>query len=137
MRSPPSSLVISRLSSLRIDLNSLWILKGDLSATLADPFELNTIGFLNVTSPRRETCSSNSRAHHGAQPREHVERISSAVLGLPLSCTPSRECGTSIGIDPSPVQRKATSRLGSVGQCCPPVSREGNGPRGPKRDIDE
>ncbi|GFN92580.1 hypothetical protein PoB_001908600 [Plakobranchus ocellatus] len=35
------------VSSPSIDFNSLWILKGDLSATLADPFELITINFLN------------------------------------------------------------------------------------------
>ncbi|GFO36941.1 hypothetical protein PoB_006344600 [Plakobranchus ocellatus] len=37
------------------------------------------------------------------------------------SYTHSRGCGTSTGIDPSPIQRKMTSRLGSVGQRCPPV----------------
>ncbi|GFO00713.1 hypothetical protein PoB_002721800 [Plakobranchus ocellatus] len=50
--------------------------------------------------------------------------------GLPWSYTPSRRCGTSTGIDPSPIQRKLTSRLGSVGQHCPPVLGEGNGQRG-------
>ncbi|GFO14938.1 hypothetical protein PoB_004144300 [Plakobranchus ocellatus] len=35
------------VSSPRIDFNSLWILKGDLSATFADPLELITINFLN------------------------------------------------------------------------------------------
>ncbi|GFO29611.1 hypothetical protein PoB_005611600 [Plakobranchus ocellatus] len=37
-----------------------------------------------------------------------------ALSGLPWSYTPSRGCGTSTGIDPSPIQRKMTSRLGSV-----------------------
>ncbi|GFO00752.1 hypothetical protein PoB_002725700 [Plakobranchus ocellatus] len=35
------------VSSPRIDFNSLWILKGDLSATFADPFKLITINFLD------------------------------------------------------------------------------------------
>ncbi|GFN87450.1 hypothetical protein PoB_001395600 [Plakobranchus ocellatus] len=43
-------------------------------------------------------------------------RHSSAMSGLPWSYTPSRGCGTSTGIDPSPIQRKMTSQLGSVGQ---------------------
>ncbi|GFN96234.1 hypothetical protein PoB_002274000 [Plakobranchus ocellatus] len=50
--------------------------------------------------------------------------------GLPWSYTPSRGCGTSTGIDPSPIQRKLTSQLGSVGQHCSPVLGEGNGQRG-------
>ncbi|GFN87471.1 hypothetical protein PoB_001397700 [Plakobranchus ocellatus] len=32
---------------LRIEFNSLWILKGDLSATFADPFKLISINFFN------------------------------------------------------------------------------------------
>ncbi|GFN78469.1 hypothetical protein PoB_000497500 [Plakobranchus ocellatus] len=47
---------------------------------------------------------------------------SSAVPGY----TPSRGCGTSTKIDPSPIQRKLTGRLGGVGQHCPPISGEGN-----------
>ncbi|GFN87878.1 hypothetical protein PoB_001438400 [Plakobranchus ocellatus] len=47
MRSPLQSLVTSMVSSPWVDFNSLWILKGDLSATFADPFELITINFLN------------------------------------------------------------------------------------------
>ncbi|GFN74858.1 hypothetical protein PoB_000136400 [Plakobranchus ocellatus] len=69
-------------------------------------------------------------ARHGAQPRGHVGRISSAVPGLPWSYTASRGCGTSTGIDPSPIRRRMTSRLGSVGQRCPPVSGEGSGQEG-------
>ncbi|GFO26997.1 hypothetical protein PoB_005350200 [Plakobranchus ocellatus] len=69
-------------------------------------------------------------ARHRAQPKGHVARIPSAVPGLPWSYTPSRGCGTSTVIDPSPIQRKLTSRLGSVGRRCPPVSGEGNGQRG-------
>ncbi|GFO50008.1 hypothetical protein PoB_007651300 [Plakobranchus ocellatus] len=53
MRSPLSSLVTSMVSSPRINFNSLWILKGDLSATFADPFELITINFLNVDQSTR------------------------------------------------------------------------------------
>ncbi|GFN81533.1 hypothetical protein PoB_000803900 [Plakobranchus ocellatus] len=60
-------------------------------------------------------------ARDGAQPRGHVARISSAVPGLPWSYTPSRGCGTSTGIDPSPIRRNRTSRLCSVCQRCPPV----------------
>ncbi|GFO48537.1 hypothetical protein PoB_007504200 [Plakobranchus ocellatus] len=41
------------VSSPRIDFNSLWILKGDLSATFADPFELITINFLNGDQPAK------------------------------------------------------------------------------------
>ncbi|GFN91177.1 hypothetical protein PoB_001768300 [Plakobranchus ocellatus] len=41
------------VSSLRIDFNSLWILKGDLSATFADPLELITIIFLNGDQPAK------------------------------------------------------------------------------------
>ncbi|GFO04560.1 hypothetical protein PoB_003106500 [Plakobranchus ocellatus] len=63
----------------------------------------------------------------GAQPGGHVARHSSAVSGLPWSYTPSRGCGTSTGIDPSPIHRKMTSQLGSVGQRCPPVSGERSG----------
>ncbi|GFO17783.1 hypothetical protein PoB_004428800 [Plakobranchus ocellatus] len=37
----------------RIDFNSLWILKSDLSATLADPLELITINFLNGDQPEK------------------------------------------------------------------------------------
>ncbi|GFN93098.1 hypothetical protein PoB_001960400 [Plakobranchus ocellatus] len=44
--------------SPRIDFNSLWISKGDLSATFADPLELIIIHFLNVTSSQREIHSS-------------------------------------------------------------------------------
>ncbi|GFN92612.1 hypothetical protein PoB_001911800 [Plakobranchus ocellatus] len=69
-------------------------------------------------------------ARHGAQPRGHVARHFSAVSGLTWSYTPSRGCGTSTGMDPSPIQRKMTSRLGSVGQRCPPVSGEGSGQGG-------
>ncbi|GFO23776.1 hypothetical protein PoB_005028100 [Plakobranchus ocellatus] len=69
-------------------------------------------------------------ARHGAQPGGHVVRHSSAVSRLPWSYTPSRGCGTSTGVDPSPIQRKMTSQLGSVGQRCPAVSGEGNGQGG-------
>ncbi|GFN88410.1 hypothetical protein PoB_001491600 [Plakobranchus ocellatus] len=41
------------VSSPRIDFNSLWILKGGLSATFADPFELITINFLNGDQPEK------------------------------------------------------------------------------------
>ncbi|GFO37926.1 hypothetical protein PoB_006443100 [Plakobranchus ocellatus] len=41
------------VSSPRIDFNSLWILKGDLSATFADPFELITINFLTGDQPAK------------------------------------------------------------------------------------
>ncbi|GFN92552.1 hypothetical protein PoB_001905800 [Plakobranchus ocellatus] len=41
------------VSSPRIDFNSLWILKGDLSATFADPLELITINFLNGDQPAK------------------------------------------------------------------------------------
>ncbi|GFO25486.1 hypothetical protein PoB_005199100 [Plakobranchus ocellatus] len=47
MSSPLPSLVTSTVSSPRIDFYSLWILKGHLSATFADPTELITIDFLN------------------------------------------------------------------------------------------
>ncbi|GFO18788.1 hypothetical protein PoB_004529300 [Plakobranchus ocellatus] len=53
MRLPLPSLVTSMVSSPRIDFNSLWILKGDLSATFADPFELITINFLNGDQPTK------------------------------------------------------------------------------------
>ncbi|GFO46817.1 hypothetical protein PoB_007332200 [Plakobranchus ocellatus] len=62
-------------------------------------------------------------ARHRAQPRGHLVQHSSTVSKLPWSYTPSRGCGASSGIDPSPIQRKMTSRLGSV-------SGEGNGHRG-------
>ncbi|GFN97165.1 hypothetical protein PoB_002367100 [Plakobranchus ocellatus] len=65
-----------------------------------------------------------------AQPGGHIARHSSAVSGLPWSYTPSRGCGTSTGIDPSPIRREMTSRLGSVGPRCPPVSGEGSGQGG-------
>ncbi|GFO05875.1 hypothetical protein PoB_003238000 [Plakobranchus ocellatus] len=41
------------VSSPRIDFNSLWILKGDLSATFADHFELITMNFLNGDQPAK------------------------------------------------------------------------------------
>ncbi|GFO05143.1 hypothetical protein PoB_003164800 [Plakobranchus ocellatus] len=41
------------VSSPRVDFNSLWILKGDLSAIFADPFELITINFLNGDQPAK------------------------------------------------------------------------------------
>ncbi|GFO13703.1 hypothetical protein PoB_004020800 [Plakobranchus ocellatus] len=41
------------VSSPRIDFNSLWVLKGELSATFADPFELITINFLNGDQPEK------------------------------------------------------------------------------------
>ncbi|GFO42865.1 hypothetical protein PoB_006937000 [Plakobranchus ocellatus] len=53
MRSPLPSLVTLMVSSPRIDFKSLWILKDDLSATLADPFELITINFLNGDQPAK------------------------------------------------------------------------------------
>ncbi|GFN93112.1 hypothetical protein PoB_001961800 [Plakobranchus ocellatus] len=62
--------------------------------------------------------------------RERVETGvlgDNAVPGLPWSYTPSRGCGTSIGIDPSPIQKNLTSQLGSMSQRCPSVSGEGNG----------
>ncbi|GFO47040.1 hypothetical protein PoB_007354500 [Plakobranchus ocellatus] len=153
------------VSSPRIDFNSLWILKGDLTATFADPFELITMNFLNGDQPAKgdtlikvgrssaflllateaapraasvqgffatSGCGEGSEVfffgfiggfkysapgpptRHGAQPGGHVARHSSAVSGLPWSYTPSRGCGTSTGIDPSPIHRKMTSRLGSV-----------------------
>ncbi|GFO47898.1 hypothetical protein PoB_007440300 [Plakobranchus ocellatus] len=43
--------------------------------------------------------------------------------------TPNGGCGSSTGIDPSPIQRKLTSRLDNVDQRCPPFSGEGNGQR--------
>ncbi|GFO29438.1 hypothetical protein PoB_005594300 [Plakobranchus ocellatus] len=64
------------------------------------------------------------------QPREHAARISNTVPWLPWSYTPSRGCGTSTGIDPSPIQRKMTSRLDSVGQRCPSVSGQESGQGG-------
>ncbi|GFN94994.1 hypothetical protein PoB_002150000 [Plakobranchus ocellatus] len=39
-------------------------------------------------------------------------------------------CGTSTGIDPSPIQRELTSRLGSIGQRCPPILKEEKGQGG-------
>ncbi|GFN98874.1 hypothetical protein PoB_002538000 [Plakobranchus ocellatus] len=53
MRSPLPSLVTSMVSSPRIDFNSLWILKDDLSANFADPLELITINFLNGDQPAK------------------------------------------------------------------------------------
>ncbi|GFO23032.1 hypothetical protein PoB_004953700 [Plakobranchus ocellatus] len=53
IRSPLPSLVTSMVSSPRINFNSLWILKGDLSATFADPFELITMNFLNGDQPAK------------------------------------------------------------------------------------
>ncbi|GFO50019.1 hypothetical protein PoB_007652400 [Plakobranchus ocellatus] len=53
MRSPLPSLLTSMVSSPRIDFNSLWILKGDLSATFADPFELITTNFFNGDQPEK------------------------------------------------------------------------------------
>ncbi|GFO41928.1 hypothetical protein PoB_006843300 [Plakobranchus ocellatus] len=53
MRSILPSLGISMVSSPRIDVSSLWFLKGDLSATFADPFELITINFLNGDQPEK------------------------------------------------------------------------------------
>ncbi|GFO07073.1 hypothetical protein PoB_003357800 [Plakobranchus ocellatus] len=53
MRSPLPSLVISMVSSPRIDFNSLRILKGDLSATFSDPLELITINFLKGDQPAK------------------------------------------------------------------------------------
>ncbi|GFO18321.1 hypothetical protein PoB_004482600 [Plakobranchus ocellatus] len=41
--------------------------------------------------------------------------------------TPSRRCGSSTGIKQGPIERKVTSRLGSINQCCPTVLREGSG----------
>ncbi|GFO19528.1 hypothetical protein PoB_004603300 [Plakobranchus ocellatus] len=141
IRSPLPSLVTSMVPSPRIDLNSLRILKGDLSVTFADFFELITIHFLNgdhfakgdmlisvgrssaflllatETAPRAASVQAPGLpAHHRSQIRGHIARISSAVPGLPWSYTPSRGCGTSIGVDPCPIQRKLTSGLGSVGQ---------------------
>ncbi|GFO32970.1 hypothetical protein PoB_005947500 [Plakobranchus ocellatus] len=37
----------------RIDFNFLWILKGDLSATFADPLQLITINFWNGDQPAK------------------------------------------------------------------------------------
>ncbi|GFO31433.1 hypothetical protein PoB_005793800 [Plakobranchus ocellatus] len=79
-----------------------------------------------ISSPRIDFNSLWLPARHGAQPGGHVARHSSAVSGLPWSYTPSRGCGTSTGTDPSPIQRKMTSRLVSVGQRCSPISGEGN-----------
>ncbi|GFO19366.1 hypothetical protein PoB_004587100 [Plakobranchus ocellatus] len=183
MRSSLPSLVTSIVSSPRIDFNNcLWILKGDLSATFADPLELITINLLNGDQPAKGNmfikdgrssafllltteaapraasvqgffATSGSGEGSGwfflfsyeegfriqlqgspptrrAQPGGHVARHSSAVSGLPWSYTPSRGCGTSAGIDPSPIQRKMTSRLGSVGQR---LRRR----KWPKRHVDE
>ncbi|GFO19557.1 hypothetical protein PoB_004606200 [Plakobranchus ocellatus] len=66
-------------------------------------------------------------AHHGVQPRRHIARTSSAAPGLLWRYTHSRVCRTSTGINPSPIQRKLISRLGRLGQSCPPVSGKGNG----------
>ncbi|GFN81141.1 hypothetical protein PoB_000764700 [Plakobranchus ocellatus] len=41
------------VSSPRMDFNSLWILKSDLSATFADPLELITTIFLNGDQPAK------------------------------------------------------------------------------------
>ncbi|GFO15004.1 hypothetical protein PoB_004150900 [Plakobranchus ocellatus] len=53
IRSPLPSLVTPMVSSPRIDFNSLWILKGDLSTTFADPFELINTNFLNGDRPEK------------------------------------------------------------------------------------
>ncbi|GFO22885.1 hypothetical protein PoB_004939000 [Plakobranchus ocellatus] len=63
---------------------------------------------------------------HRAQLREYVAWHSSAVPGL----NSQQRVWDSTWIDPSPIQRKLTSPLGSVGRRCSPVSREGNGQRG-------
>ncbi|GFO37333.1 hypothetical protein PoB_006383800 [Plakobranchus ocellatus] len=73
-------------------------------------------------------------AHHGAQPRGHIARLSSAVSGLPWSYTPNRGCGTSTGIDPSLIRRKMTCRLGSVESALPSRFRRRKWPR---RYVDE
>ncbi|GFN80994.1 hypothetical protein PoB_000750000 [Plakobranchus ocellatus] len=92
------------VSSPRIDFNSLWILKGDLPATFADPFELITIKFLNGDKPAKgDTLIRVGRSSAflllatEAAPRAeegHVARHSSAVSGLPWSYTPSRGYST-------------------------------------------
>ncbi|GFO00805.1 hypothetical protein PoB_002731000 [Plakobranchus ocellatus] len=120
--------------SPRIDFNSLWILKGDLSATFIVPFELITVIFLNDDQPAKgdtlikvgRTSAFFLLATETASRAGHVACHSSAVSGLPWSYTPSRECGTSTGIDPSPIQRKMTSQLGSVGHAAlPSQEKEG------------
>ncbi|GFO32995.1 hypothetical protein PoB_005950000 [Plakobranchus ocellatus] len=60
----------------------------------------------------------------------HIAQHSSSVPGLPWRYNPSRGRGTSTGIDPSPIQRKMTSCLGSMGHRCPTVSGEGSGQGG-------
>ncbi|GFO10264.1 hypothetical protein PoB_003676900 [Plakobranchus ocellatus] len=68
-------------------------------------------------------------ARHGAQPGDTLHGTPALCQGYPGAILPA-EGGTSTGIDPSPIQRKMTSRLGSVGQRCPPVSGEGSGQGG-------
>ncbi|GFO50012.1 protein lmbr1l [Plakobranchus ocellatus] len=44
---------LSLRTRCRVPARALWILKGDLSATFADPFELITINFLNGDQPEK------------------------------------------------------------------------------------
>ncbi|GFN82815.1 hypothetical protein PoB_000932100 [Plakobranchus ocellatus] len=112
------------VSSPRIDFNSLWILKGDLSATFADLFELITINFLNGDhSAMGDTLIKAGRssaflllATETAPRAASVQGFfassgcgEGAVSGLPWSYTPSRGCGACTGIDLSFIQRKMTS----------------------------
>ncbi|GFN86904.1 hypothetical protein PoB_001341000 [Plakobranchus ocellatus] len=162
MRSQLPSLVTSMFSSPRIDFISLWILKGDLLATMANPFEVITITFLNgdqfakgrhthqwgkvLRLPLPRTASvqgSFAMSVHG----ERSGSFLNLALGVQPTTGPNQgdtlcgtlalcqgypgpiitvRCGASTGIDPSPVQRKLNSRLGSMGQHCHPISGEGS-----------
>ncbi|GFO24491.1 hypothetical protein PoB_005099600 [Plakobranchus ocellatus] len=121
------------VSSPRIDFNSLRILKGDLSATFADPFELITINLLNGDQPAKgDTLIKLQGSTPATEPNQGdtLRGTPAQCQGLPWSYTPSRGCETSPGIDSRPMQRKMTSRLGSVGQRCSPVSGERSGQGG-------
>ncbi|GFO14871.1 hypothetical protein PoB_004137600 [Plakobranchus ocellatus] len=66
----------------RIDFNSLWILKGDLSATFADPFELITINFLNGDQPEK--------GRHAHQSRKVLRLPFAGNRGSPTRCLCAR-----------------------------------------------
>ncbi|GFO13718.1 hypothetical protein PoB_004022300 [Plakobranchus ocellatus] len=108
MRSPLPSLMTLMVSSPRIDFSSLWILKGDLSATFPDPFELIT-----GSPPTTEPNQGNT-----------LRSTPELCKGYPGAILPAE------GVGPLPIQRKLNSPLGTVGQRCPPASGEGSGQGG-------
>ncbi|GFO05426.1 hypothetical protein PoB_003193100 [Plakobranchus ocellatus] len=88
-----------------------------------------------ITTKERLVRSTNSEKAYCLLPALFCQTLHSGVAlnligGNSLYSQQRAGCGTANGIEANPIQRKLTSRLGSVGQRCPLVLGEWNGQGG-------